>query len=132
MFKLFFKYLDDFLVFWMDDLLIYGQTGEEHFKHLQLVFEKFQEGGIKLKMYKCEFFKNEIEHLIPGQGISPLKPKTNLAPMTNITEVKHMIGYYRKFFPMFSDIIRPLNELSKKNVPFKWTKQCQKSLKYMK
>ena len=72
MFKLFFKYLDEFLVFWMDDLLIYSQTEEEHLKHLQLVFEKFREAGIKIKMSKCEFFKNKIEylgHLVSGQGI---------------------------------------------------------------
>ena len=40
MFKLFFKYLDDFLVSWMDNLLIYSKTKEEHLKHLQLVFKK--------------------------------------------------------------------------------------------
>ena len=54
----------------MDDLLIYSQTEEEHLKHLELVFEKFREAGIKLKMSKCKFFKNEIEclgHLVSGQ-----------------------------------------------------------------
>ena len=76
MFKLFFQYLAEFLVFWMDDLLIYIQTEEEHLKHLELVFEKFREASIKLKMSKCEFFKKEIEylgHLVSGQGISPMK-----------------------------------------------------------
>ena len=53
MLKLFLKYLDSFLVFWMDDLLIYSQTEEEHLKHLQLGFEKYREAGIKLKMSKC-------------------------------------------------------------------------------
>ena len=53
MFKLFLKYLDEFLVFWMDDLLIYSQTEEECLKHLELVFEKFREAGIKLKMSIC-------------------------------------------------------------------------------
>ena len=47
MFKLFFKYLDEFLVVWMDDLLIYSQTKEEHIKHLELFLEKFREDGIK-------------------------------------------------------------------------------------
>ena len=82
---------------------------------------------------------NYLGCLVPGQGISPLKQKikaiTDLAATTNITEARHMIGligYYRKFFPIFSDMIRPLNELTKKNVPFKWTKQCQKSLDYVK
>ena len=49
MFKLFFKYLDEFLVFCMDDLLIHSQTDKEHLKHLQLVFETFRENGENLK-----------------------------------------------------------------------------------
>ena len=56
MFKLFFKYLDDFLVFWMVHLLLYSQTKEEYLKHVQLAFEKFQEAGIILYMPKCDFF----------------------------------------------------------------------------
>ena len=82
-------------------------------------------------MSKCEFFKKEIEylgHLVSGQGISPMKQKikamTDLAPATNITEAQHiieLIGYYRKFFAIFSDTTRPLNELTRKAVPFKWT-----------
>ena len=62
MFKLFFKYLHEFLVFWMDDLLIGIPTEEEHLKHLELVFEKIGEVGIKLRMSKCKFFKNEMEY----------------------------------------------------------------------
>ena len=93
-------------------------------------------------MSKCNFFKKEIEylgHLVSSQGISQMKQKiktiTDLAPTTNITEDRHvigLIGYYRKLFPIFSDNIRPLNELTRKNVPFKWTAQCQRSLDYIK
>ena len=54
MFKLFFKYFDDFLVFWMEHLLIYRQTEEEHLKHLESGFEKLREACIK-KMPKCIF-----------------------------------------------------------------------------
>ena len=88
------------------------------------------------------FFKNEIEylgHLVSGQGISSLRQKIkaimDLVPTTNITEARHMIGfigYYRKFFPVFSDMIRPLNELTNKHVPFKLMEQCQESLDYVK
>ena len=64
-----------------------------------------------------------------------IKAITDLISATNITEARYMISlieYYRKFFPIFSDITRPLNELTKKKVPFKWTRQCQKSLDYVK
>ena len=59
---------------------------------------------------------------------------TDLECATNITDVRYMtglVGYYKKFFPVSSDMIRPLNELTKKNIPFKWLGQCQKSLDYM-
>ena len=93
-------------------------------------------------MSKCEFFKTEIEnlgHLLSGQGISPIKQKikaiTDLAPQQTILKLDtiiELITYYRKFFPIFSNSIRPLNELTSKNVPFRWTKQCQRNLDYMK
>ena len=80
-----------------------------------------------------------IEYLVSGQGISPMKQKvkaiTDLAPKTSMTEARCMIGligYYRKFFPIFIDIIPLLNELTKMNVPLKWNKQCQESLDYIK
>ena len=100
----------------MDNLLIYSQTEEELLKHL-VSFWKFREAGIRLKMSKCKFFKKEIEYLgqfMSGIGISPMKQKirpiTDLVPTTNITEAWHMeglIGYYGKFFSIFSDTIRP-------------------------
>ena len=128
-FKLFFKYLNDFVVFWIDDLLIYSQTKEEHLKHLELVFEKFRGASINLKMSKCEFFKKEIEylgHLVPGQGISPMKQKimaiTDMAPQLTLLKLKHiigLIGYYKNSFPIFSNTVIPPNELTRINVPLK-------------
>ena len=49
-----------FLVFWIDDLLIYSETEDEHLKHIHLVFEKLCEAGIKLKMCTYEVFKSEM------------------------------------------------------------------------
>ena len=74
-----------------------------------------------------------------GQGISAMKQKikaiTNLTPTTKVTEAQHiigLIGHYRKFFHIFSDTIRSLYELTKENVSFRWTDQCQRSLDYTK
>ena len=74
-----------------------------------------------------------------SQGIAPMRLKTkaitDLVSATNITKARNMIGligYPRMFFPVFSDMIRSLNELTKKTVSFKWTEQCQKSLDYIK
>ena len=64
-----------------------------------------------------------------------IKAITHLALTTNSTGVQHMIdliGYYKKFLPIFGDMIRTLSELTRKHVPFKWMEQCQKSLDYIK
>ena len=126
----------------MDNLLIYSQTEEEHLKHIQLVFEKFWEAGIKLMMSMHEFVKSQLEysgHLVSVQGKSIMKLKVqaimDLFPTANLTEAHYMINlisYYRKFFPVFSDRVQPLNEVTKNNIPFKWMKLCQQSLDYVK
>ena len=69
MFKLIFEYLDDFLFFYMDDIIVYSKTDHEHLVHLKKVFEKFNYAGMKLKPSKCDFFKLYIKylgHLISG------------------------------------------------------------------
>ena len=75
MFKLFFEYLDDFLIFYVYDIIAYSKTENEHVAYLRRVFEKFCYAGMKLKPSKCNFFKLYIEylgHLISGMGIYPL------------------------------------------------------------
>ena len=73
-------------------------------KYLELLFEKFREAGIELKLSKCEFLEKEFEylgHLKSGEGISPVKQKikviTDLVPATNVLEDRHingLVGYY--------------------------------------
>ena len=78
MFKLFSEYLDAFLIFYNDDIIVYSKTENEHLDHLRKVFEKFYNAGRKLKPSKCDFFKLHIEylgHLISGMGIYPLEQK---------------------------------------------------------
>ena len=75
-----------------------------------------------------------LEHLISGHGIEPVPEK--LASMqkmpapTTQKEVRQflgLVGYYRKFIPRFSDIARPLRNLTKLDVKFEWTDQCQQN-----
>ena len=108
MFKLFFDYLDDFIIFYGDDVIIYSKTEKDHITHL-------------LK--------------ISGTRIYPLKQKVqailDLASPSNVTQVRHILGlasYYKKFIPMFISIVSPITFLTKKNAPFVWTAACQTAL----
>ena len=115
MLKIFFPYMDRFVIFYVDDLLIFSMVEEEHLKHLRLVFKKFHQSGLKLKFKKCALFKSKLEylgHLITTEGIKPLQNKVDailrLQPASMVTEVKHIIGianYYKMFLLLLSEVI---------------------------
>ena len=111
-------------------------------EHLEIVFSRLWEAGLKMKHFKCDFFKSEIHylgHLISPEGISLLPNKLDSIkhmPVPNSAKkIKQFLGltcYYRKFVPRFADISRPLTTLMKKDVKFKWTSACQKSFELLK
>ena len=128
-----------FAMTYLDDIIIFSQDGLQHLEHLEIVFSRLREAGLKMKHSKCDFFKSEIHylgHLISPEGISPLPNKLDSIrhmPVPNSTkEIKQFLGltgYYRKFVPRFADISRPL---MKKDAKFEWTSACQKSFELLK
>ena len=107
-----------FAMTYLDDIIIFSQDELQHLDHLEIVFSRLQEAGLKMKRSKCDFFKSEIHylgHLISPEGISQLPNKLNSIkhmPVPNSAkEIKQFLGltgYYRKFVPRFADISRPL------------------------
>ena len=127
---------------YLDDILVYSPDMETHLKHLRQLFMKLREVDLKLKEVKCNFLKKHIQylgHIVSGKGITPMPEKLEcikeMAPPKTPKEVKQflgLIGYYRKFVPRFSDLARPLNVLTRKDVPFEWTPICQESFELLK
>ena len=125
----------------LDDI-IFSQNELQCLEHLEIVFSRLREAGLKMKQSKCDFFKSEIhylEHLISPEGISPLLDKLDsikhMPVPSSMKEIKQFLGltgYYRKFVPRFADISRPLTTLTKKDTKFKWTPACQKSFELLK
>ena len=121
----------------VDDVIIFSKTLEDHLRHLQLVFDKFRQHSLRIKLSKCQFLKAETDHLgfiLSKDGIKPCKKKTeairNLAPPTSTKLVRSFLatlGYYRRFIEGFSEIAEPLFKLTKKHARFKWDDQCQKA-----
>ena len=122
--KLINKVLTDcnFAMGYLDDIIIFSKTEEEHLEHLETIFNRLREAGLKLKLQKCSFFKKHIQylgHLISDEGIQPLPEKMeSIAKMPtpkNAKQVKQflgLVGYYRKFVPRFADISRILTKNS--------------------
>ena len=117
-------------------------TRKHHLIHLQNVFDRLREHGLKLKLKKCSFLQSETHYLgfiINSRGIQ-LDPqkieaiKSLLSP-TCVREVRSFIGmgsYYRRFIPNFSEIAEPVIALTRKHARFKWTDDCQRAFEYLK
>ncbi|KAL5020837.1 hypothetical protein ScPMuIL_002080, partial [Solemya velum] len=131
-----------FAIAYLDDILIYSKTPEEHIKHIQTVFDKLRENNLRLKLKKCTFFEQETEYLgflISNKGVKPNPKKVEaikeMPPPKNVREVRGFIGvcsYYRRFIPNFSTIAEPLIKLTRKYARFKWTADCTKAFEYLK
>jgi len=126
----------------IDDILIYSRTREEHAEHLRIVLNILREKQLYAKLSKCDFWMSKIKflgHVIYAQGISidPSKVEVVLQwerPKT-VTEIRSFVGlagYYRRFIEGFSKIVAPLTQLTRKDRPFAWTEQCERSFKELK
>ena len=127
---------------YMDDILIYSEMLAHHRKIVREVLSRLQEYDLYLKPEKCDFEKEEIEYL--GMIIRPREVcmdqgkihaiKTWAIP-TNLREVQAVIGFanfYRRFIEDFSEICHPLHDLTKKDVPWRWTSIEQKAFDMLK
>ena len=126
---------------YLDDILVYSPDMETHLEHLRILFMRLRQADLKLNEIKCNFLKKHIQylgHIVSGKGITPMPEKLaciHEIPPNTPKEVKQflgLIGYYHKFVPRFSDLARPLNALTRKNVPFEWTPICQESFELLK
>ena len=118
------------MIVYLDDILVYNRTWEEHLVHVEKVFEVLQDGQLKLNGKKCEFGKDELVYLgfIVGKGqrrIDPGKVEviTKWPTPKTVTEVRSFMGacqYLRKFIRHFSTYVVPLHGLTKAKVQFEW------------
>ena len=110
-----------YALIYLDDVIVYSRTEDEHLTRLRAVFERMHENGLKLKPSKCSFFKEEIGYLghrVSKEGILPgtenLKGIAAMAPPSTYTEIRKFLGatgWFRKFIKGYSRIAKPLNDL---------------------
>ncbi|GJW63148.1 putative reverse transcriptase domain-containing protein [Tanacetum coccineum] len=120
-------YLDKFVIVFIDDILIYSKTREEHVEHLRLVLELLKKEKLYAKFSKCEFWLREVQflgHVINGNGIhvdpSKIEAVKNWKAPRTLSEVRSflgLVGYYRRFIENFSKIAKSLTILTQKSLP---------------
>jgi hypothetical protein len=136
------KYLDKFVLVFVDDILVYSKNREEHEEHLRMVLQVLREHQLYAKFNKCDFFKKEIQYLghvisVEGVAVDPAKIKEIMdwpAPR-NVTEVRSFMGldgYYRRFIKGFSKIGNPITSLQRKGKKFVWSPECEDSFQQLK
>eukprot|EP00253_Pinus_taeda_P022952 PITA_22952 len=139
---IFHQYLDRFVLIFIDDILVYSRTVEEHQEHLRKVLQTLREHQLYAKFSKCDFFKEEIQylgHVISKEGIAvdPEKIKAIMdwpvpKDVADIRSFMGLAGYYRRFVEGFSRVAFPITSLQKKGKSFQWTPNCQKSFEQLK
>jgi hypothetical protein len=123
--------LDKFIVVFINDILIYSKTKEDHANHLRIILQRLRDHCLYAKFSKCEFLLDSVKflgHTISSEGISVDPTKVQEVPTSvhQIWSFLGLAGYYRRFIPDFSKIAKPMTELLKKEVKFCWDDKCDK------
>ena len=129
-------------VVYLDDVVIFSKTPEEHVRHLAEVLERFERHNLKLKPRKCEFFRSEVRylgHVVSATGVATdpglIDKVTAWDPPRTQRQVRAFLGltgYYRSYVPDYGDIAEPLVRLTDARAEFKWTSDCQKAFEELK
>ncbi|GJR33908.1 putative reverse transcriptase domain-containing protein [Tanacetum coccineum] len=123
-------YLDKFVIVFIDDILIYSKSKQEHEEHLKIILELLKKEELYAKFSKCEFWIPKVQflgHVIDSEGIhvdpakiESIKDWTSPKSPTEIRQFLGLAGYYRRFIEGFSKIAKPMTKLTQKKVKFEW------------
>jgi hypothetical protein len=135
--SVFMSELDKFGVVFIDDILIYSKSEEEHAQHIWIILQWLHDHQLYAKFSKCAFWLKEapfLEHVISVEGITvdPTKVQEVLEwqsprSVTQIRSFLRLAGYYHRFIPNFSKITKPMTKLLEKEAKFKWSPWCEEA-----
>ncbi|CAN6446845.1 unnamed protein product [Victoria cruziana] len=131
------KYLDRFVIVFIDDILIYSSDRETHVQHLHTVLQTLRDHRLYGKLSKSKFWLEEVAflgHVISAQGVAvdpaKIKAVVNWSRPTTVSEIRGFLdlaGYYRRFVQNFSQLVSPMTGLLNKGVALQWSDECERS-----
>ena len=126
----------------MDDIIVFSKTYEDHKQHLQEVFDRLESVNMKLKSDKCNLAKNKLVYLgvtMASEGTKPNLKKVeviqNFPVPKTVREVRRFLGmvqFYRNWIKSCREISKPIRDLLREDVKFKWTSACQEAFERLK
>jgi hypothetical protein len=135
-------YLDKFVIVFLDDILVYSKSEEEHEQHLRMVLQVLREHQLYAKLSKCSFYQRQIHylgHIILEEGIivdpEMVEAIREWKAPRYVAEVRSFMGlagYYRRFITGFSKIAYPITYLQRKEKKFQWKEDCEKRFQRLK
>ena len=142
MHRVFQPYLDQFVVVFMDDILIYSQSEWEHEYHLRIVLQLLRDHQLYAKFSKCQFWLIEVrflEHVVSASGVSMDLEKVEAMmswerpkSVFKIRSFLGLAGYYRRFIEDFSRLTAPMTRLTRKEVKVDWDDRCDEAFQDLK
>ena len=138
------KDIHDFAAAYLDNLIIFSNTWEDHMQHLRTILQQLRRVNLTVKPQKCQFGMAEcvyLGHIVDRGVIRPELSKVEAiqafsqpATKKQVRAFLGIIGYYRKFIPNYSALAAPLTDLTKKNKPTKvtWTSDCESAFQALK
>lgn len=127
---------------YLDDVVIFGRTFQEHNTRLDVVLTCIEKAGLVLNSKKCHFGERQtlvLGHLVDKDGIRPDPQKAaaveSFEQPKSVKQLRSFIGlcsYFRRFIPRFADVAHPLTKLLQKNSPFQWTPECDAAFRQLK
>ena len=127
--------IDKFVVAYLDDILIFSRTREEHRDHVEEVLRRLSRAGAYLGLIKCEFEATSVDflgHKVSGDGVTlnpsyvqPILDWPLIRNKSDLASFCGMINYFKSWIPGYADICEPLNKLRKKTAHFVWTEDQQ-------
>jgi hypothetical protein len=140
--KVFMDELNKCVVIFIDDILVFSKTAEEHGEHLRMVLGKLRQHQLYAKFSKCEFWMEEVAflgHVLSAKGVAVDPSKIEVVSkwqspkfVTEIRSFLGLVGYYHRFIENFSKIAKPMTELLKSNTPYVWSEKCEASFQELK
>ncbi|KAI1001585.1 hypothetical protein K3495_g6619 [Podosphaera aphanis] len=136
------EYLDVFCTAYIDDVLVFSESQDDHRRHVSLVLDKLRQAGLQLDIKKFSFEATDVKYLgliISRRGVEmdPLKVecvKSWKIPSC-VKDIQAFLGFanfYRHFNKDFSRIALPLTRLTRKDLPWKWSSKCNQSFALLK
>jgi transposase InsO family protein/predicted aspartyl protease len=127
---------------YLDDIIVFAMTFDDHIRRLDEVLIRIKSGGLKISPKKCHFFQTKVNflgHVVSAEGIATDPDKTTAVQqwpvLKNVHDVRSFLGtcsYYRRYIKSFADIARPLHKLTEKTARFQWSQECDAAFNTLK